>query len=70
MASGGLHCADFLFVDPLLQRGIADPENLCGFARREEFGWGHGDVQFTRAEIMRLPPDAKLRRRGVSMAAR
>ena len=43
VAAGGFHRANFLFVDPLFQGGIADSEDLCGIARREEFRSGHGD---------------------------
>jgi hypothetical protein len=43
VAAGGFYGANFLFVDPLFQRGIADSEDLCGVAWREEFGCGHED---------------------------
>lgn len=41
MAARGLHRADFLLVDPLFHRGIADPEYLGCVTRREEFGCRH-----------------------------
>src|SRR3984885_1239570 len=43
VAAGGFYGANFLFVDPLFQRGIADSEHLCGVAGREEFRGGHLD---------------------------
>jgi hypothetical protein len=41
VAAGGFYGANFLFIDPLFQRRIADSEDLCGVAGREEFGCGH-----------------------------
>src|ERR1700722_4414604 len=41
VAARGFYGANFLFVDPLFQRGIADSEDLCSVARREEFRSGH-----------------------------
>jgi hypothetical protein len=38
MATGCLHRANLLFVDPLFHGGIADAHDLGGIARREEFG--------------------------------
>jgi hypothetical protein len=44
VAAGGFHGANFLFVVPLFQRGIADSEDLCGVAGREKFGCRNGDA--------------------------
>jgi len=35
MTAGGLDGADLAFINPLFERGIADPQDLGGFARRE-----------------------------------
>ena len=43
VAAGGFYRANFLLVDPLFQRGIADAEDLGGVAWREEFGSRHMD---------------------------
>src|SRR5271163_5126408 len=43
VAAGGFHGANFLLIDPLFQRGIADSEDLGGVAWGEEFGSGHMD---------------------------
>src|ERR1700680_814662 len=43
--SGRLDAAQLLFVNPLLERGIADSQRACGVARVEQFVRAHGYLQ-------------------------
>jgi hypothetical protein len=45
MPPGGLHAAQFLLVDPLLDRGIADSQGVRGIAWVKEFLRAHGHLQ-------------------------
>jgi hypothetical protein len=42
--SGSLHAANFLLIDPLLERGITDSKHLGCFPWSEEFGGRHNDT--------------------------
>ena len=54
VAAGGFYGANFLFVDPLFQRGIADSEDLCGIAGREQFRSGHLESPKERGRVRML----------------
>src|ERR1700687_3108399 len=43
--SGRLDAAQLLFVNPLLERGIADSQRACGVARVKQFLRAHGHLQ-------------------------
>jgi hypothetical protein len=72
MPPGCFDGANFLLVDPPLQRGVADSENLCCVAGREEFGCWHRNTlgkspAATGAKADRTTYDATFRRLNVSI---
>ena len=54
MPSGRLDAAQFLLVDPLLERGIADPQRARGIARVEQFLGTHGRLQKIHLYVLKL----------------